>query len=580
MTGFDLWTHSLFWTMFFNLGSYLAISLITTPTSEEMGQIHKFVDVFKPAPVVKERTRITKAPTVIEFVELMAKFIGQKPAHAAISEYLGNREIDEKGGLSEQELPKLKRFTELTLAGSVGVAPARIIVDKYLSARGSHMEDVFDLFGSVNISRAASREQLSVLYDAARAIASGNNLQMILDELLKIFTDQFKFDLCVIRILDEDRQTLTVRSQRGMTSEHFGESERDLTMDTFIGETFLTNSVTLVNDSDFISKPETAKIIHREGILSFAHAPISIEGQPVGVLSAFSRSAKGIFSKEFVELFSNLAGQVGIAWRNAQQTDHLIAAREQQRELEIAKNIQLGLLPTRTPSIPGVLLGGICIPAKEVGGDYFDYLLQDDGRLDLVIADVSGHNVGAALIMAETRTMIRSRGGQFSSPRELLCELNQFFYDDLSRAELFITLFYLQYYPENRQISFASAGHSPTLLWRARTGQCLRLDPEGLIIGVREEFPYEQESLELDDGDVLLLYTDGLIEAENDQKELFGEDRLAELLEQRCQLEPQELINHIVEHVREFSGQNNFHDDVSLVVMQVRPDEESSREKG
>ena len=570
LSGFDIWTHALFWTMFVNLGSYLAISLLTSPSKEEREQIGKFIDVFNPAPLKAERTRISKAPTIMEFVDLMAKFIGIKQAHTAISEYMGNREIDEKGGLSENDILKLKRFTELTLAGSVGAAPARIIVDKYLSARGSHMEDVFDLFGSVNISRTASREQLSVLYDAARTIASGNDLQSILDELLEVFTDQFKFDLCVIRILDEDRQTLTVRSQRGMSSEHFGESERDLTTDTFIGETFLTNSVSVVNDCDVISKPTTAQIIHREKILSFAHAPISIEGQPIGVLSAFSRTSKGIFTKEFVELFTSLAGMVGVAWRNAQQTEHLITAREQQRELAIAKDIQLSLLPTSTPEVPGIALGGICIPAQEVGGDYYDYLLHEDGRVDLVIADVSGHNVGAALIMAETRTMIRSRKGHLNNPQEIIRGLNQFFYEDLTRAELFITLFYLQFCPETRQITFASAGHSPTLLWRAELGKCVRLDPEGLIIGVKEDFPYEQESLSVVDGDVLLLYTDGVIEAENDNNELFGEDRLVLLLEEHNKLPPQDMIDHIIEQVRLFSGQRSFKDDVSLVVMQVK----------
>ncbi len=287
------------------------------------------------------------------------------------------------------------------------------------------------------------------------------------------------------------------------------------------------------------------------------------------MLSAFSRTAKGIFTKEFVELFTSLASQVGVAWRNAQQTDHLIAAREQQRELAIAKDIQLGLLPTTVPEFPGVQLGGLCIPAKEVGGDYYDILIHEDGRLDLVIADVSGHNVGAALIMAETRTLIRSRSNKFTNPQAMLKELNQFFYEDLTRAELFITLFYLQYHAASREISYASAGHSPTLLWQAKNGECLRLDPEGLIIGVKEDFLYEQESLKLEEGDVLLLYTDGLIEAENGNNELFGEDRLAELLSETHQLPPQEMIDCIVEQVRIFSGHNNFQDDVSLVVMQV-----------
>ena len=569
LSGFDIWTHALFWTIFFNLGSYLAISLLTTPHEEEQEQVRKFVDVYNPIPIIAEKTRITRAPSVIEFVDLMAKFIGEKPAHSAISDYLGNRDIDEKGSLSENELPKLKRFTELTLAGSVGAAPARIIVDNYLSARGSHMEDVFDLFGSINISRTASREQLSVLYDAARSVASGNDLQSILDDILKIFTEQFKFDLCVIRILDQDRQTLTVRSQSGMTSEHFGESERDLTTDTFIGETFLTNTLTVVNDSDFISKPQTAAIIRREKILSFAHAPIDVEGQPIGVISAFSRTAKGIFTSEFLELFSSLAGQVGVAFRNAEQTADLIAAKEQQRELEIAKNIQLSLLPTQIPEVAGIRLGGICIPAKEVGGDYYDYLCHDNGLLDLVIADVSGHNVGAALIMSEARTMIRSRSGKFSKPDELLRELNQFLYEDLTKAELFITLFYLQYQPGTRVVEYASAGHSPTLLWQAAQSQCLRLDPEGLIVGVKKDFIYEKDSYKLASGDVMVLYTDGLIEAENDNNELFGEKRLIDLLREYHHMHPQELINYIVDQVRLFTGHQNFKDDVSIIVLQA-----------
>ncbi len=573
LSGFDIWTHALFWTAFFNLGSYLAISLLTSPLKSEMEQVRKFVDVYSQEPDEEQRTRMTKAPSVIEFVDLMAKFIGEKQAHAAIGEYLSsrNRVIDEKGSLPEHELPQLKRFTELTLAGSVGAAPARIIIDNYLSGRGSHLEDIFNIFGSVTISRTASREQLGVLYEAARVIASGAELQTTLDEILKIFTDQFKFDLCVIRILDEQRQTLTVRSQRGMSSEHFGESERDLTNDTFIGETFLTNKTTVVNDSDFIPKEKTARVIMREGILSFAHAPIAVEGQPVGVLSAFSRSAKGIFTEEFVELFNNLASQVGIALRNAQQTERLIAAREQQRELEIAKNIQLGLLPTGVPDVQGVDLAGICIPAREVGGDYYDYLLHEDGRLDLVIADVSGHNIGAALIMAETRTLIRSRSSQFENPKEILKELNQFFYDDLTHAELFITLFYLQYQPETRQALFASAGHSPSLFWQAEKKECIRLDPEGLIIGVMQDYAYEQETITLKPGDLVLLYTDGIIEAENATGELFGEQRLTGLLEEHSQKKSSELIEIIVEQVRLFTGHNNFHDDVSLVVMRITP---------
>jgi Na+/proline symporter len=569
LTGFDIWSHALFWTLFFNVGSFLAISLLTSPLAAETEQIARFVDVFKPRLEAQQLRRITKAPTIIEFVELMAKFIGEKQAHAAISEYLGNREIDEKGSLSEQELPQLKRFTELTLAGSVGTAPARIIIENYLSARGSHMEDVFDVLGSVNISRTASREQLGVLYEAARVVSSGAPLKTMLDEILKIFIDQFRFDLCVIRILDPDQKTLTVRSQSGMSSSHFATSERTLTMDTFIGEAFLTNHIIVVNDCDTITKPTTAEITRREGIVSFAHAPITLEGQPIGVLSAFSRTSKGIFTDEFVELFGSLANQIGIAWRNAQQTERLIVAREQQRELEIAKTIQLGLLPTSTPRLPGLRLAGVCLPAQDVGGDYYDFLHQPQGGLGLVIADVSGHNVGAAMLMAETRTLIHARHDLLATPDATLAELNRFFYDDLSRAELFVTIFVMSYQPESRRAMFASAGHPPPLLRRCRSGECERLDAEGLILGVRREFPYALEVRHFEPGDLLLLYTDGITEAANAEDELFGEERLVELLRHSPQCSPDELIERIFQQVRLFTGSHNFNDDVSLVVMQV-----------
>ncbi len=569
LTGFDMWTHSLFWTMFFNVGAFISISLMSHPSKEEEEQVPKFIDALAPAREIQERKRISKAPTVMEFVDLMTKFIGEKQAHAAIANYIGDREIDERGSLSEYELPSLKRFTERTLAGSVGAAPARIIIENYLATRGSRMEDVFDIFGSVTISRTASREQLSVLYEAARVVSSGANIQKILDNILELLQEQFKFDLVVIRLLDKERNILTVRSQKGMSSEHLGSSERELTMKSYIGTTFLTNSVSIVNDTDDMEIASSAQVIHREGIKSFAHAPITIEGDPVGVLSAFSRSAKGIFTEEFTELFKSLAGQVGVAWRNAGQTMELIAAREQERELQIAKTIQLGLLPLETPEIPGIRLAGKCQPARQVGGDYYDFLPRGKTSLDLLVADVSGHNVGAALLMAETRTFIQAVARQLLNTSDILYALNEFFYEDLSRAELFITMFYLKYDSTSRILSFSNAGHNHPLIWRPGANACEHLDAEGLILGVRREVEFEERRVKLEPGDILLLYTDGITEAEDADHNLFGEERLCSLLQQNHHLPPEELIDELIRQVRLFSASISFNDDVTLVAMKV-----------
>lgn len=576
MTGLGIWSHALFWTLLFNLGSFLLLSLITHPSEVEQEQATKFVSVFAPIPEASPLKRISKPPSILEFIELMAKFIGHKQAYESISEYLGDREIDQRGSLSEFELPSLKRFTERTLAGSVGSAPARIIIENYLEARGSKMEDVFNIFGSVTLSRNASREQLSVLFEVARMVSNAGDLKDILDNILQLFASQFKFDLCVLRLVNDQRSKLMVVSQQGMSSAHLLESDRDINMDTYIGMTFTNNTPTVINDTDFIDRPLSAQVIHREGIKSLAHTPISIEGEPVGVLSAFSRSSKGIFTSEFMELFDNVAGQIGVAWRNKKQTERLISAKEQEKELQIAKNIQLGLLPAKVPQIQGVSIAGLCVPARDVGGDYYDYLTYPKDELDLVIADVSGHNIGAALIMAETRTFINAKGRQIRNPGQVMHELNEFFYQDLTRAELFITMFYLKFIPSTKEVRYASAGHNPPFIFRSESNRIEQLDAEGMILGIKKGIEFEEKISRLASGDVLILYTDGIIEAENQDGIFFGVNRLMEIVQENYFRPPEALIDKVLEQVRLFTGTHNFRDDISMVVLKIDPEVNSS----
>jgi len=568
--GFDIYTHSLFWSMLFNLAAYLILSFFAKQTESEALQAETFVDIYLDQPLQAENLkRISKAPTIMEFVELMSKFIGEKTAQDAIAEYLNQQEISAKGELSDHDIPQLKRFTERTLAGHVGAAPARIILDNYLSARGSEMEDVFDIFGTVTIDHASSREQLSVLYDAAQIVASEGDFQKTLDGILELLAQQFKFDLCVIRFLEPESMTLMVKSLVGTSSEHFGQFERNPNMDTYIGQAFMTSTTTVVNDTDNIDKPASAQHIKRDGITCLAHTPIVFEGETIGILSAFSKTAKGIFTKEFIALFENLAGQVGIAWRNDQQLQKLLQGREQEREMQIAKDIQKGLLPTNLPTSGDIAIAGLCVPAHQVGGDYYDFIERDNSCYDLIIADVSGHNIGSALIMAETRTFIHARIQDIKQPAEMLQELNGYFLKDLDRSDLFVTMFYLQYNPQNHRIIYGNAGHNTPLVWKKRKQQIEILDTEGLIFGIKKDISFEQRATDLEPGDVLLLYTDGIIEAENKDNVFFGIERLSKVLEESDDLDPPELIERIMTQGRIFTGRRHFIDDVTLVAMKV-----------
>ncbi|MBW2185907.1 MAG: SpoIIE family protein phosphatase [Deltaproteobacteria bacterium] len=564
----DIWSHSLFWTLFFNLGSFLAISIITTPSTSEAEQALRFVDVSTWKQTPQNRTRISKAPTIMEFIDLMTKFIGEKQANSAISGYLGDREIDEKGSLSEFEIPDLKLFTEKTLAASVGAAAARIIIENYLSARGSKMEDVFNIFGTVSLSRDASREQLTVLYEAAHTVSSGSDLDSIFDNILDLLYRQFRFDLCAIRIYNDQENTLDVRNFMGIDTDFLSHANREINEETCIGTTYIHNKVVLANDSDCVDKPVSMEIIRQEGIKSFAHAPITVEGQPIGVLSSYSRYAKGIYTDEFIELYKNLAAQIGIAWRNANQTMQLIEASEQEKELRIAEQIQLGLLPDKMPALAKHDIAAICVPAKQIGGDYYDFIIQPP-EFDIVVADVSGHNIGAALLMAEARTFIQARARQLPSPTSILDALNRFLHDDLSKAELFITMFYLQYDLEKNQITYANAGHNRPLILRHSDKSFEELDAEGLILGIQTEVTFEEQHCQLHPGDILVMYTDGIVEAENNNEEMFGMDQLKNAILDSASLSAQEIIDQTMSLARMFQGRRHFNDDVTMVVLKI-----------
>jgi sigma-B regulation protein RsbU (phosphoserine phosphatase) len=247
-------------------------------------------------------------------------------------------------------------------------------------------------------------------------------------------------------------------------------------------------------------------------------------------------------------------------------------AEESRHELEIAKNIQLSLLPSAPLRVPRAELAGLCVPASHVGGDYFDFF-QSFGVVDAVIADVSGHSVGAALVMTEVRSTLRAETRKASviplGPAQVLRDLNELLHDDLSKAELFITMFYLKFLPETRTLKFANAGHNLALLLRSSDAACTQLDSEGLVLGVQRAVEFEEKSVELSAGDKILLYTDGITDAENPRGDFFSVDRLSRSFIAHRSLAPEALVKQLLAEVRDFCGAAPLRDDVSMVMMQV-----------
>jgi serine phosphatase RsbU (regulator of sigma subunit)/predicted enzyme related to lactoylglutathione lyase len=251
----------------------------------------------------------------------------------------------------------------------------------------------------------------------------------------------------------------------------------------------------------------------------------------------------------------------------------LEAERRVAQELEIAKEVQARLFPQTRPAMRTLDYAGTCIQARQVGGDYFDFLAlgqdaQGHGRLGMVVGDVSGKGIAAALLMANLQANVRSQSAMaVDHPECMLASVNQLFYANSSDGS-YATLFFAEYDESGRALRYANCGHLPGLLLRAN-GELVRLESTGTLLGIFGEWDCAMRECALEAGDTLLLYTDGVTESFNDAEEDFGEERLVSALRRYREGNAQELVESIVGEVRQFSAKEQF-DDITVIAAKGR----------
>ena len=241
-----------------------------------------------------------------------------------------------------------------------------------------------------------------------------------------------------------------------------------------------------------------------------------------------------------------------------------------QNEIAIAQQIQATLTPSSPIKSADFEVTGFCLPADKVGGDYYDYFFRDETRLDIVIADVSGHSIGPALFMVETRSALRVQNNPSVRPAETLSVLNNFLFNDLNNSDYFITLFYMQVDIARQQLSFTNAGHPPPILFNRLQREVKELDAEGLILGIKQNVLFEEKTLKLAEGDAILFYTDGLIEAENAKQAFFGLERVKTIFRENADQAPQAIIDALFAALQQFCQRTTFEDDITLMVFKWR----------
>lgn len=239
------------------------------------------------------------------------------------------------------------------------------------------------------------------------------------------------------------------------------------------------------------------------------------------------------------------------------------------RELELAKGIQQSFLPSSIPHIEGADLAAINLPALEVGGDFYDFIPITKDNWGLAIADVSGKGVPAALFMALSRTLLRASATRNPTPIDAIMRANHLIAED-ARSGMFVTLFYAILEARNRRLVYVNAGHNPPLLFPKDGGAVNLLKAEGIPLGVQEDMNLEEQHVTLEIGDVVVLYTDGVTEAMNENEDFFGEERLAAVVRDNAGKSAQQILDAIRDAILEFAGNRPQYDDITLMVLKLR----------
>lgn len=294
-------------------------------------------------------------------------------------------------------------------------------------------------------------------------------------------------------------------------------------------------------------------------------SPLVVKEKQLGVIYVIEDKNKLIDLDE--ETISALVIQVSIAINNAQIYSELIVKERISNELDVASRIQKKILPADVDEIFGLEIAQYFEPAKEIGGDYYDYTILDDNVFSITIADVSGKGVPAAFLMALGRSVLKTLTltGDFA-PNENLNELNKIIYSDITE-DMFITMMHSKYNKENKTLYYSNAGHNPIVVYRASTDSIELHTVKGVAIGFLEEYKYRQGEIQLNKGDIVIFYTDGITEAENSNKEMFGLERLKEVIYNNKNKSPKELRKVILESINRFRKDYEQTDDLTFVIL-------------
>lgn len=414
-----------------------------------------------------------------------------------------------------------------------------------------------------NLRLRSAVEELSILNEIAVAISSTMKVEEINKLIVAKCINRIGVEQGAVTLLKEDQSEPLKTFVRVMDKKPDNIPYR-LGM-SLTGWMLKNQKPLLINDIS--SDARFAGISLESGMIkSILSVPLKVKNKMIGHISLFNKK-DGDFTQEDLRLLSIIAIQSAQTIESArlyEEERKLVALEEDQKA---ARRIQQSLLPKENPIIKGMEIFGQTIPAKEVGGDYYDFIRIDDSHLGIVIADVVGKGTPAALLMSNLQATLRSEALADRGVKDTVGRVN-FTLSKFMDMGKFISLFYGVLDIQNRTFAYTNAGHNyPFLL--GKDDNVRKLEKGGVVLGTFSDFNYEEETVQLKPADLMLLYTDGITEATNDKDEMFEEDRLLELLKGNRKSSAKEISQKIVDEVVSFQGGLPQSDDLTLVLLKT-----------
>lgn len=408
-----------------------------------------------------------------------------------------------------------------------------------------------------------SPDHLLTLYQITRAMNSSLDFNEVLRQAMDAVVQLTKAERGVLMIADDETGELVVRVAHGVSGATLDEDDTYST--TVVTQVVETRQALLTNNAMFDDRYQAGQSIIMRGLRAILCAPMLVKDRLVGVVYVDTAMRTGTFSEADRDLLMAVAGQAGIAIENARLYAVAVEKGRLERELQMAREMQEALIPTQLPDFEGYDLAAAWQAAREMAGDFYDVFRLADGKLGVVIADVSDKGAGAALFMAVSRSFIRSYAYAGLSPVQTLSQANDLIVED-SESGMFVTAYY-SVFERNGHCANVSAGHNPPLLYRHSSRSIEFMPRGGRAIGWFKDNPLEAVQFDMRPGDVIVYYTDGLTEAQNEAGAEYGPARLEQAVLQVAGQPAAVIRDFLISDVNAFCGDTPLFDDLTLVVV-------------